>query len=104
MNASNENQEPSTLDELHDRLIDNSLRELVGNESPPDLSARLLAANSPAAATVGAASRAAPIESKTRRRAFWAALAVAAMLLVALTLALRPQLRLARMTVSHNPG
>ncbi|HEX2475938.1 MAG TPA: hypothetical protein VHK01_14405, partial [Lacipirellulaceae bacterium] len=61
MNASNENQDPANLDEQHDRLIDIALREVVGNEAPPDLSSRILAANlSPAAASVAATNPAAP--------------------------------------------
>jgi Ca-activated chloride channel family protein len=94
MTAPNENQDPATLDELHDRLIDNSLRELIGNEPPPDLSSRILAANPcPAAASVAAASQAAPPAPRTRKRAFWAALATAAMLLVGATVALLPAIQ-----------
>jgi Ca-activated chloride channel family protein len=89
MNAPNEKQESANLDEQYDRLIDIALREVAGNESPPDLSARILAANlSPVAATVGAAVRAVSPEPRTRRRAFWATLAVAAILLVGTTIAL----------------
>ncbi len=113
MTASNENQDPANLDDTNDRLIDIALREVVGNESPPDLSARILVANvSPAAATVAAASgsielaevRAATPEPRTRRRAFWAGLAVAAMLLVGLTLALRSPFEQARKATAHNRG
>ncbi|HEY3395640.1 MAG TPA: hypothetical protein VGK58_23260, partial [Lacipirellulaceae bacterium] len=103
MTTSNENQDPITVDEQHDRLIDIALREVVGNETPPDLSAKILAANlSPAAASVGAASRAAQPEPRTRKRAFWAALTVAAMLLVSLTLVTRPPTENARTVVANN--
>jgi Ca-activated chloride channel family protein len=94
MTASNENQDPTHIDEQHDRLIDIALREVVGGEASPDVSARILAANlSPAVATVGAASRAAQPEPRTRKRAFWASLAVAAMLLVGVSIALVPALQ-----------
>jgi Ca-activated chloride channel family protein len=104
MNASNENQDPANLDDGHDRLIDIALREVVGNETPPDLSARILAADpSPAAATVAAPNRVAPLQPRTRRRAFWATLAVAAVLLVGLTLAIRPRLQVARTVEAQKP-
>jgi secreted protein with Ig-like and vWFA domain len=96
MNTPNEseNKQAFTTDDLHDRLIDVALREVAGNVTPPDLSARILAANiNLAAATVGAASRAAPPSPSTRKRAFWAALAVAAMLLVGISIALLPALQ-----------
>ena len=37
MNTSDENTEPTAIDEYHDRLIDRGLAELLGNETPPDL-------------------------------------------------------------------
>ncbi|HJQ82154.1 MAG TPA: von Willebrand factor type A domain-containing protein [Lacipirellulaceae bacterium] len=91
MNAHNENQDLANLDDGHDRLIDVALREVVGNETPTDLSSRILAANlNPAATTVAAPNPAAAPQPRTRRRAFWATLAVAAMLLVGATLLLQP--------------
>jgi secreted protein with Ig-like and vWFA domain len=86
MNASNENHEPATVDELQDRLIDVALREVVGHEAPPDLSAQILAgAIRPAAATSKA--------PKARKRAFRVSLAIAAMVLIGTTVALLPALR-----------
>jgi len=95
------------LDELRDRLIDQSLRELLGNEVPPDLSARILA--EPSATAVGAAavsdvtsSLPVPAERATRQGRKWLALAVAASVLLALGIgigavipSLRPQAQVA---------
>ena len=36
MNESNQNHEPTTIDDLHDRLVDRALAEVVGDETPPD--------------------------------------------------------------------
>ena len=44
MNASNENHDPTQLDDFPDRLIDVALSELVGRKSPPDLCAQISAA------------------------------------------------------------
>jgi hypothetical protein len=97
MNASNENQEPANLDQQHDRLLDIALREVVGNEAAKDLTPRILAATlNPAAASVAAPTQAAPPPPRTRKRAFWATLAVAAMLLVGASLALLPALQSSR--------
>src|SRR5262245_51604522 len=86
MSATNENHEPTAIDDLHDRLVDRGLTEIVGRETVPNLSARILAAAVPTpAAKAGAARPAAqPAAPRTRpTRAFWASLAVAATLLVA---------------------
>jgi Ca-activated chloride channel family protein len=97
MNAPNENQGHANIDDAHDRLIDIALREVVGNEKPTDLTQRILAANlNPAAASVAAPSPAASPEPRTRKRAFWAALAVAAMLLVGTSIALLPEMQARR--------
>ncbi|MEX0641737.1 MAG: von Willebrand factor type A domain-containing protein [Pirellulales bacterium] len=101
MSATHENHEPTALDDLHDRLVDHGLTEVVGRETVPNLSARILAASAP----VGAASRAAQVAAspaaqaapRTRpSRAFWASLAVAAMLLVCASVFLLPALNSAR--------
>ena len=83
MNPANENHEPSTVDDLHDRLVDRGLTEVVGRETLPNLSARILAASVPTtAARASAATSAADAAPRTRpTRAFWASLVVAAMLL-----------------------
>jgi Ca-activated chloride channel family protein len=97
MTASNENSDPANFDEQHDRLLDFALREVVGNETPSDLTPRILAANlNPAAASVAAPSPAVSPQPRTRRRAFWATLAVAAMLLVGTSIALLPEMQARR--------
>ncbi len=78
MSAVNENHEPVQLDDLHDRLLDTALAELIGQRVPPDLSGRI--------ATVHEAARATrPEVVATGRRSHpfrWFSAAVAAMLLV----------------------
>jgi secreted protein with Ig-like and vWFA domain len=76
MNSSNENNEPTQLADPNDRLIDSALAELVGGQTPPDLSNRILAAKAPPEAVV------APVPRTRKTRAFWATLAVAAMILI----------------------
>jgi Ca-activated chloride channel family protein len=75
-------------DELHDRLIDGALREVLGGESPPDLSGRILAAAGlPASLAIErAAVAAAPGESRKSSRWIWASFALAASLLVSIGL------------------
>src|SRR5262245_34684090 len=82
MNANADNHEPTkheslSVDELHDRLLDRGLAEVVGGETPPDLSGLILADKRPVLA-------AAEDSSAGSRRSvrFWAAVAVAATLLV----------------------
>ncbi len=86
MNPVNENHEPTAIDDLHDRLVDRGLTEIVGRETVPNLSARILAVSVPA--------KAATIEAPRTRpsRAFWASLVVAAMLLVGASVFLLPAL------------
>jgi Ca-activated chloride channel family protein len=80
MNPSNENHEPATVDDFHDRLIDRGLSEIIGNEAPPDLSTRILAAERVAIVKAPAAE---PLAVSGRRRRFrWLSLAVAATLMV----------------------
>ena len=68
-------------DELHDRLIDGALREVLGGEKPPDLSERILAtAGMPASPTTerAAALAAAPGTSRGSSRWVWASFILAA--------------------------
>jgi hypothetical protein len=44
MTAPNLNNEPTS--DLHDRLLDRALTEVIANDTPPDLSANILAAHS----------------------------------------------------------
>lgn len=95
-------------DDLHDRLIDRTLRELVGGETPPDLSDRILAtAGVPVVATLSAAGgdamqRKAPIRPFSRFR--WASLAMAAALLVGAAFLLLPALQSARESAQNSPS
>jgi secreted protein with Ig-like and vWFA domain len=76
----------SDRDELRDRLLDAALREVVGRETPPDLSARILErANSKDSSqpTVAGAVEMAPKEMQAkRRRSPWLMGAIAATLLL----------------------
>jgi Ca-activated chloride channel family protein len=83
MNASNDNHDPTTIDALHDRLVDRALAELIGHDAPPDLSARIL--KEPAATPLKLQTAAG--SGRARRRP-WLALAVAAVLLVGVSIAL----------------
>ena len=82
MNASHENHQPTPTDDLHDRLLDVALTELISGHTPPDLSSRIAAALQP---TPVARVRRAPIN-----RTFWTHLAIAMLLLVGVTFALMP--------------
>jgi len=42
MNDSHQNHDPATLADLHDRLMDHALTEVIGGEAPPDLTAKIL--------------------------------------------------------------
>jgi secreted protein with Ig-like and vWFA domain len=87
-------------DEWRDRLIDSSLREVLGGQAPPDLADRILsaAASAPAATPVIAAGGDAMQSTRPRRRSGfgWGTLAVAAMLLIAAVFLLRPATEAAR--------
>jgi len=85
MNASNENHERNTVDDLHDRLIDVSLNELVGDQPPPDQSARILAAIPEPRAIANRVSHFP-----------WLSMAVAAILLIGATILLLPAVQPAR--------
>jgi Ca-activated chloride channel family protein len=84
MNPSDNNQSVDQIDELHDRLIDGALRDILGGQAPPDLSARILAADDQR--------RVAPAQRPSARRRFsaakWLGAGIAAMLLVGATLLL----------------
>jgi Ca-activated chloride channel family protein len=93
MNTSDDNPEPSKFDEYQDRLIDLGLSELIGNETPPDLSSRILS-------TV-TASKPTPAASASSRRFVASrrlAAAVAASLLLGCTFLLLPKVQTARET------
>ena len=81
MNTPDENTQPTKIDESQDRLIDRSLTELLGNETPPDLSSRILVGRHGILP--------APIEHTKPKRfsaARWLAAGIAASLLVGATL------------------
>lgn len=98
--------------DLHDRLMDASLRELLGGQRPPDLTARILAAA--AAPTAGAAAVAddrstlpAPALRAANARRHWLALSVAASLLFMLGIgvgAFLPALRPVAQVVYQPPA
>src|SRR5262245_57159108 len=90
MNPTNENHEPTAVDDLSDRLVDRGLTEIVGRETVPNLSARILAAAVPAPAATIEAPRTRPT------RAFWASLVVAAAILVGASVLLLPSVQSAR--------
>jgi Ca-activated chloride channel family protein len=77
MNTSDENTQSTKIDEYNDRLIDRGLAELVGGETPPDLSGRICSAAIGSMPT--AASHAKPRRMLGSR---WLAAAVAASLLL----------------------
>jgi Ca-activated chloride channel family protein len=79
MNNSHAEFESSTLADPHDRLMDQTLAEVIGGEAPPNLTERILAA---------AANQPASASQPTSRRWRNALLAIAASLVVALSLAI----------------
>ncbi len=86
MNPSPENQDATQFDDLPDRLIDLGLSELVGRKTPPDLSARILAAQ-----PLHTRYTSMPAAINRELSSFkWFSLAIAAMLLVGLTTLLLP--------------
>jgi Ca-activated chloride channel family protein len=100
MNPANENHEPATVDDFHDRLIDRGLSEIVGNEAPPDLSARILAADPVINVKAPVAE---PLAASGRRRHYrWLSLAVAATLLVGMTLLMFPAVQNVREAAPHS--
>ena len=81
MSAADDNHEPTTIDDLYDRLVDRALAEVLVNDSPPDLSARILQTSD--AAKV---SRLQPTPVRILHSRFrWLTLTVAASLLVAMS-------------------
>jgi len=88
MSTQPDNHEPTTVSDLSDRLVERALAEVVGGETPPDLSELILAGKRPSAHVME--------ERVTRRRLSrraWLTLAVAAMLLIAAVPLLWPALR-----------
>jgi secreted protein with Ig-like and vWFA domain len=81
MNPPNDNHELTATDDLTDRLLDRGLTETLGNDSPPDLSARILAAQHAVKPMKSDAVAATP----TRHGRRWVTLAVAATLLVGMS-------------------
>jgi Ca-activated chloride channel family protein len=94
MNETNQNHEPASVADLHDRLVDRALAEVVGGESPSDLSARIVSRH--ATPRVGDS-------RSTSRRWHVALFAIAATLLVAVTVVLS-QLGLFRSAAWHSAG
>src|SRR5687767_150529 len=88
MNTPNDDRD-ETIINFHDRLIDRALAEVIGGETPPDLSERILAAesegNHPTATPLTT-----PKAAHSRR---WWAMAVAAMLLVGASVLMVPAMR-----------
>jgi Ca-activated chloride channel family protein len=78
MNADSDNNQPAQVDDFADGLLDRALAEVVGGETPPDLSELILAGKRPSAQLV--ADRI--IRRRLSRRAL-IALTIAAILLVA---------------------
>src|SRR5687767_6978439 len=88
MNTSDENTQPTKIDEYSDRLIDRGLSELIGHETPPNLTGRIF--------STATASMPAPVEytqSKRSKTSRWIAAAVAASLLVTGTSLLLPAVK-----------
>jgi Ca-activated chloride channel family protein len=84
MSSPNQNHEPVQLDDLSNRMVDVALAELVGGHAPPDLSNRISAEN------IRQTASARPAPRTRKSRAFWASLAVAAVLLIGVTMAVLP--------------
>src|SRR5215212_178608 len=77
---------PPSDDELHDRLIDLALVEVLGGKRPPDLSPRILAASGATTTSVSTPGECAMGGQKASQRSGsrrWIYFAVAASLLVA---------------------
>ncbi|HUT92183.1 MAG TPA: VWA domain-containing protein [Thermoguttaceae bacterium] len=93
-------------DELDDRLVDRALREVLGGESPPDLSDRILAAVEKQGSV--SSQRKEKVMDKSRRAyRLWLVGALAACLLVGIAVALMlpgPTRRMAREAGGAAPG
>ena len=81
MNASHENHQPTPTDDLHDRLVDVALTELISGHTPPDLSQKITAAFEQAPMPT-------PALATRRRTAVWLGAAIAAMLLIGVSITL----------------
>jgi Ca-activated chloride channel family protein len=91
MNASNQTHDPPAPDDLPDRLVDLALSELIGGNTPPDLSSGIAAATFRQPAAIGQVPR-----TRQQDRAFWVNLAIAVMLLIGVTVVLLFPFRAAR--------
>jgi Ca-activated chloride channel family protein len=91
MNTSDENTQPTKIDEYNDRLIDRGLAELVGGETPPDLSGRICSA-----ATASLPTPATSMNSRRSAGSRWIAAVVAASLLLGGAFLLSPATQYAR--------
>ncbi len=92
--------ENQNTNDLHDRLVDQALRELVGDETPPDLSEKILAAANTQTEKLStqATGDETMIANHEKGRKRWVMLAIAASLLMAVGLIL-PSVQSSRKTV-----
>ncbi len=88
--------QPVDTNQLHDRLLDTALAEVVGGKAPPDLSARILEADRPSPATPSHAP--AKLRPFGRRRRYWIEAAVAVSVMLVIAALMLPSLESARET------
>jgi Ca-activated chloride channel family protein len=91
MNTSDENTQPTKIDEYSDRLIDRGLAELIGGDTPPNLSGRICSAATASMPTAAARTK---LGRSTGSR--WLAAAVAASLLLGGAFLLSPTVQYSR--------
>ncbi len=95
-------------DELHDRLIDRSLREMLGGEAPPDLSERILAAAGlpvvAVAVPVGGDVMSSSAPDRNAHHFPWGLLAIAASLMVGAAWLLLPPIQASREAARRAPA
>jgi Ca-activated chloride channel family protein len=97
MNANSENHQPTNVDDLVDRLLERGLAEVVGGETPPDMSDAILAVKRPSSRVAEKGL----LNSRSRKRR-WLALAVAAALVLAAVPLLRPAVVETRERMAQN--
>ncbi len=104
MNETNPNR-----DDLHDQLVDQTLREVVGGEAPPDLSQQILNRAKTQAeidacvfATTTPGDEAMSTNNHAQKKFGWGALAIAASLLIATGALLLPAVQSARETAQQS--